>query len=197
MLAELLGVPRCASCGAPGDRFCPECSEAAPPAPRVHLPAVDAACCAWLWAATPRSLVLGLKLRGQRDNAAPLAQGTAEALWRAGTLAEVVTWVPGRPRDMRRRGFDHAECIARNVAARLGLPAVPLLRRAGSHPDQVGLGRGARLSNQRDAFWASPFEGAVLVIDDLITTGATASSCATALKGAGAARVEVAAPCRA
>lgn len=197
MLAELLGVPRCASCGAPGDLFCRSCSEPVPPAPPVHLPGVDAAVCAWHWSGAPRSLVLGLKLRAQRANAGPLARGTAGALWRRGTMAEVITWVPGRPRDMKRRGFDHAECIARDVAARLGLPALPLLRRAGSHRDQVGLGRGARLRNQRDAFCARSFEGAVLLIDDLITTGATATSCASALREAGASRVEVAAPCRA
>ena len=197
MLAELLGTERCLGCGAPGVLLCRTCAGEASPAKSVAVGGADSAVAMWAWDGAPRSLVLGLKLRSQRSYAVPLGRAAAHALWRAGTRTEVVTWVPGRPPDIRRRGFDHAEAIARCVARLLGFEVEPLLRRSGRQRDQVGLSRLERLDNQSPHGFVAQAASSVLLVDDLITTGATASSCAAALRLAGARRVEVVAPCRA
>lgn len=111
--------------------------------------------------------------------------------------ADVVTWVPARNKDRALRGFDHAEVLARGVGARLGLPAAALLARRGHQLDQVGLDRTQRLLNLTSAFGAlRSVGGSILLIDDLVTTGATARACAEALTGAGAGRLDLLVACR-
>lgn len=162
------------------------------------MPGVDLAVAPWSYRGAPRSLVLALKLRGMRTAAGPLAAAMADECRRAGVTARSVTWVPARRADRRRRGFDHAEVLARSVAAGLGLPAISALARRGDQADQAGLDRRARAANVGGAFVASTrLEGPVLLVDDLVTTGATATACAGPLRSAGASAVELAAACRA
>ena len=152
---------------------------------------------AWQYEGAARSLILALKLRGMRAAGGPLARGLIDALGRAGTVASAVAWVPGRRRDVALRGFDHAEVLARTVAAHLGLPARSLLVRAADTPDQSKLTSVERAANVMGAFVAAPFDEPVLVVDDLLTTGATAGACAGALVANGAPAVEVGVVCRA
>ena len=143
-------------------------------------------------------MILALKLRGIRTAAGPLVLAMATECRRAGVSATAVTWVPARSADRRRRGFDHAEVLARGVASALGLPAVHALSRRGVQADQAGLDRPARAANVGGAFVASRrLDGPVLLVDDLVTTGATAAACAVALRAAGASAVALAAGCRA
>jgi predicted amidophosphoribosyltransferase len=116
---------------------------------------------------------------------------------REGLTASVLTWVPGRRRDIRRRGFDHARELARRLAGELGIEALPLLGRRLDRPDQAGLSAKDRRSNLLGSFLSRPSPERVALVDDLITTGATATACALALKGAGATRVELLAACSA
>jgi predicted amidophosphoribosyltransferase len=141
--------------------------------------------------------VLGLKLDARRPFAEPLVAAMVDEVRRRGLDAGVVTWVPGRRRDIRRRGFDHAEVLARGLARRLGLGARSTLRRVDARPDQTTLSGAARRRNLRGAFAARPCPQTVALVDDLVTTGATASACAAALRRAGAPSVEVIAACRA
>lgn len=85
------------------------------------------------------------------------------------------------------RGYNQSELVARLVARRLGVPYCPMLGRVTSE-HQMGLGRHERLEQIQGAFFAlRPVPGArVLVVDDVITTGATLSECATTLSAAGA-----------
>ena len=152
---------------------------------------------AWAYEGAARSLVLDLKLRGRRPAAAPLVAAMCEEVARPGVAGEALTWVPGRRSDALRRGFDHAEVLARSLAARLGLPAVALLERTSARPDQTALGAAERRLNLAGAFRARPWDRPVVVVDDLVTTGATARACAAALDVAGASQVEVLAACRA
>ena len=151
----------------------------------------------WAYAGIPRSLVLDLKVRYVRGAAAPLAAGIVRAVLQSGTSVRALTWVPGDIRENRVRGFDHAELIARRVAKELGLPLIGLLTKRSGTSDQTTLSRVARRVNLRDAFASRACSGAVGLIDDVVTTGATAASCATALSNAGCKRVEVFAACRA
>ncbi len=193
----MLGPPRCVVCGARIDWLCGTCArDAAPPRASVAIPGIARTVSPWAYEGGPRSLILALKLRHMRSAAAPLAQGIARSCRSARVGAEVVTWVPARRRDRARRGFDHAEVLARGVAGHLGLPVVGAIARRGSQRDQAGLDRVQRLSNLSGAFTATrSLDARVLLIDDLVTTGATATECASSLASAGAARVELATAC--
>ncbi|MDQ3964383.1 MAG: hypothetical protein M3277_10800, partial [Actinomycetota bacterium] len=150
----------------------------------------------WFYEGYPRDLILGLKLRGRRVAAAPLGAAIAGWLDRHGTGATAITWVPGRKRDMRARGFDHAEAIARVASSLLGLPALSLLTRTSERPDQTTLDALQRRRNLVGAFTAATSPKAILLIDDLMTTGATLIACAQALKASGAGHVEGVTACR-
>jgi ComF family protein len=149
----------------------------------------------WAYEGAARALVLQLKLQGRRSTAAPLVEAMCREVTRRGLSAEAVTWVPGRAREARRRGFDHAEVLARDLARRLGLRPVRLLRRTRASCDQAGLGARERRANLAGAFASRSFSRPVVLVDDLVTTGATAAACAAALRAAGVPRVEVLAPC--
>ncbi|CAN5499487.1 phosphoribosyltransferase family protein [soil metagenome] len=193
-----LGAPaRCAGCKRPGAAFCRACSESLGSAPVPVVPGVDQLVVGFPYEAGARSLVLGLKLKGNRGAAAPLAAAMVREVAGCGLTAEAVTWVPGRPDENRRRGLDHAGVLAAEVGRRLGLPVHPLLSRTGERPDQASLGAAERWANLQGAFVATDCPERVALVDDLVTTGATASACAGALRAAGAVRVEVLAACSA
>ncbi len=120
----------------------------------------------------------------------------ADALYTTMTLrgctATSLCWVPGRVRETRVRGFDHARLLAAELAKRSGLPLRGHLYRVDEEsPDQTGLSAAQRASNLRDAFAAHACRGVVGLVDDVVTTGATAAACARALRAAGADGVEL------
>jgi predicted amidophosphoribosyltransferase len=125
----------------------------------------------------------------------PLVDALADEIARRGLKGTTLAWVPARRRDAAGRGFDHAEVLARALAARLGLVAAGILVRRAGALDQASLPAARRWGNLKDAFYARTCPRDVVLIDDLVTTGATARSCARALREAGAAGVEVAAVC--
>ena len=178
--------------------MCGVCARAADPPGSIGSPdGVDRLLARWAYAGIPRALVLDLKLRAARSAAVPLAHGLAGLVQAMGCRAATLTWVPGRTHDTRVRGFDHAELIARGLADLLGLPLQPLLGRRTATADQAGLSRSARHSNLIGAFRSGPTAGWVGLVDDVVTSGATAHACAVALKEAGCQGVEVLAACRA
>ncbi len=161
------------------------------------MPGVDRTVAPWSYEGPARELVLRLKLRGRRDAAASLADGMARAARRAGLGGAALAWVPGRPRVSRRRGFDHAELLARELATRLGIPARPLLVRLSDPADQTLLTAAERRANLEGVFAARPSPSRVVIIDDLVTTGATLTACARALRTSGAGSIEALVACRA
>jgi len=104
-------------------------------------------------------------------------------------LFDVYTWVPTSAGRLKERGFDPAEEIARHLAAKYVRPCENLLYRIRECRPQFELSRTERLKNVDGAFAANLPSGqrsrAVLLIDDILTTGATASACAAALKSRG------------
>jgi ComF family protein len=113
--------------------------------------------------------------------------------WRAvGIGGDVLVAVPVHAARRRERGFDQAELLAHEAGLALGLPVVAALRRAARTTAQHALGRGARAGNVGHAFAVDPaLRPAVagkwpVLIDDVVTTGATISACAEALYEAGA-----------
>ncbi|MDQ3620033.1 MAG: hypothetical protein M3391_07890 [Actinomycetota bacterium] len=194
----IVGVARCVGCGRREGVLCASCSAGMPPAnPREAPPPVGRLLCALDYSGAARGLVLDLKLRARRGAAEPLADHMVDALARAGSPASVVTWVPGRRPETRRRGFDHAAVLAHAVARRIGLPTRPLLERVGGAIDQTSLSAAERWVNLEAAFTAGPCQERVLVVDDLVTTGATLRACGQALVEAGTERVEALIACSA
>ena len=104
---------------------------------------------------------------------------------------DVVTWVPLSPRRRAERGFDQAHELASVVAPRLGLPALALLARdADDRSTQARRDRAGRLAAMEGRFRVRvPVRGTVLLVDDVLATGATASACAAVLERGGADRV--------
>lgn len=140
-----------------------------------------------------RAAVHRLKFAGWRPVALALGQAAAEAWAAAGFRPDVVTWVPLSHRRRAERGFDQAEALARAVARRLELPTRSLLARHGGDAlTQARRDRASRLAAMRGRFVArGRVAGSVLLVDDVLTTGATAASCARVLLEAGADRVGV------
>jgi predicted amidophosphoribosyltransferase len=194
---ELLGPARCAGCGGQGP-LCRHCTRSVRPAPPGAVaPPARVVVAPWAYEGAARALVLDLKLRGNRAAAQPLAEAMSRAARRAGLAPEIVAWVPARRRDQRRRGLDHAHVLAALVAPGFGCALRPLLGRAAAGRDQASLSRAQRRRNLVGAFWSRRCRGRVLLVDDLVTTGATAGACAEALVAAGASSVDVLAACRA
>lgn len=133
-----------------------------------------------------RDLVTALKYRNHRAALDRLARAGAARVVGA---VDVVTWPPTSAARRRRRGYDQAELAARAVAGHLGRPARPLLRREGG-PPQTGRSAadrrdGPRFTARRGA--AARVAGArVLLVDDVVTTGATLRAAARVLAELGA-----------
>ena len=182
--------PVCLVCGAgieQGLDLCREC-------------AVEGRAYAWARTVGPyagglRALVQALKYEGERALAGTLGELLAEAVAEEASAVVVVTSVPPDPRRLRERGYHPAELLAHEVARRLGVPFRPLLVKTRTTPPQVGRPREER-RRAMDGLFLCRRAGrgeSVLVVDDVITTGATVSEAARALREAGFGDVGVAA----
>jgi ComF family protein len=147
---------------------------------------------------TLRTLIHDLKYRGRQRLAARLAEALlAEPAVRRLLAGEpVLVPVPLHPRKRRERGFNQAELLARELARRGAGPLVAgaLVRRVDT-PPQAGMSAAARRRNVARAFAVrqrARLAGRdVVLVDDVLTTGATAVACARALVAAGASGVRV------
>lgn len=214
LLAALLGlaVPTaCAGCGIPDGPLCAGCSlslvadpgrrdpSPAPPGlPPVHAAApYRDAVRAVLVAYKERQLVALRRPLGDALAVAVASALDAEARLRPGPVLLVP--VPSAPAARRQRGRDHMADLARTAGRRLGVVTVaPVLHHARRTVDQAGLDTAARAANLAGAFavrrGVPPLRGLpVIVVDDVVTTGATAAEATRALRLAGAHVVAVAA----
>jgi len=161
-------------------------------------PVFDAARALGLYLAGPGKLnplaraVRALKYRGHRGVAASFGHAMAERL--VPPSDGIVVPVPLHRARLRERGYDQAALLARALARRAGLPiALRGLVRRRATVSQAELDAEARRANLRGAFVATVAPGGrpVVLVDDVLTTGATADACARALRAAGAGAVLV------
>ncbi|MDR0897281.1 MAG: ComF family protein [Oscillospiraceae bacterium] len=182
-----LEAPFCPRCGRPGwSMVCPDCSVARPTA-------LDARISAYAYRDTAASLVRALKYQHVDQAARALVDGMIACRPR-GTFDALVP-VPLHRRRMRQRGFNQAETLCQALSKITGLPIWPGLTRIHPTRTQTRLNHKQRQDNVRGAFAADAADipllkgASLLLVDDVMTTGATAESCAQELKAAGAARV--------
>ncbi|MGE0718067.1 MAG: ComF family protein [Alphaproteobacteria bacterium] len=192
-----IAAPCCARCGLPfsfdpgAAAECGDCTR--------RPPAFDRARAVFRYDDASRPLILGFK-HGDRTHAAP-----AYAAWLARAAApllpgtDVVVPVPMHWLRLVRRRYNQAALLANALGRRAGIPVAPdALARRRATPSQGGLRRLARFRNVAGAFVVPPGRRArvdgkrVLLVDDVLTTGATVEACARALRAAGAVRVDVA-----
>lgn len=210
MLLDLLLPRRCVVCSLPGTTACARCT--------TSLPRIAGTLCARCGApvAWPvercrecagrriafasaragveydpavRALVSAWKERGLRGLGALAASVVVEVV--PPPTGQLITFVPADGDRSVRRGHHPPGRLARELGERWGLPVEPLLGRTGPLRPQRGLARDERRRNVRGAFRAHAVGGPVVLVDDVYTTGATVSAAATALRRAGAARVDV------
>ena len=195
-----LAPPLCACCGTTvgggGDGAEPLCANC-----REQPPAFDRARAAFAYQGSLRAVVHCLKYRGKTQLARPLG-GLMHSVYRdawPSSSVDLILPVPLHRRRLRERGFNQALLLVRRWPQVAGVPPVPLdsgvLRRTRATAPQAGLDRRDRRANIAGAFAVRRPERVagrrLLLVDDVITTGATVGECARVLKQSGASRVEV------
>jgi len=194
----VLTPPWCERCGRPWPRGVATCRDCpAPPVAGARAP--------FAFEGPARRAIHRLKFSGWRG----VGEALAKAMVAAAPLpaVEVVTWVPLGRRRLAERGYDQARVLAEAVARDVQLPCVRLLRRqvitgpqarrSGADRRTAVQGGFAPVHRAADGDTARAAPAGVLLVDDVLTTGATAAACAEALVAGGVRRVHVLAAARA
>jgi predicted amidophosphoribosyltransferase len=192
-VGAVLVPPLCAACGracGPEAVVCARCGRrlaAAAPLAGAAPPGLDRVWSSASHEGVARELVTALKFR----RLLPVAGLIAERIhWLApgDLLSGTIVPVPPAPSRLRSRGFDPAGEIAAELAERVGAPLNPCLARRGGRR-QVGKRRAQRIGQPPRIRARADVPRSILLVDDVLTTGATLTACARALRDAGAVRV--------
>ncbi len=202
-LLDLLYPPKCAFCGAlikdntETARVCSSCLKELPEARESDIPPLEGAGRVFVplkYEGKVRESLLRFKFSSVSANAKAYAALIAGKIGKESF--DLITCVPVSRKTRRKRGFDQSELIAKELSKLLGIPFARTIVKRGKNKVQSTLSsKEERRDNVKGVFEAkdsADLRGkAVLLVDDIITTGATASECAAVLRNAGASSVSV------
>ena len=203
-IMHLLFPPRCVLCRGLLERnetdLCRNCRIDAPEYPnsKRKLQFLDSFAAVWYYEGSVRRSLLRYKFHNARSYAA--AYGRLLAMTLLENYPEgfdLLTWVPVSPLRKLRRGYDQVELLAKAVGRELGMSPVPLLKKIRHNRPQSGIhGAAERRGNVLGVYREINREAIqgqrILLLDDILTTGATAGECARVLLTAGAKEVHCA-----
>ncbi len=191
-----IAPPRCACCGLPlhnfedsEDHLCGNCIQDMPPYAGARS--------FGYYSGELGKIIQQLKFHGRRNLAGALGPLLTAAFFESWSREEVdcIVPVPLHPKRRRERGYNQSELLARFIARQIAVPCTLALIRTRATLPQVGLTDSERKENVRKAFRCSQprliSRKRVLLIDDVMTTGATVTSAAQALLDGGALRISV------
>lgn len=204
VIGNLLFPPKCVLCGKILERsetdLCHECRVMEPefPKSRKKLPFLDSWSSVWYYEGDVRESLQRYKFRGKRHYASTYGRLLAMRLSREYPEGfDVLTWIPVSPLRKLKRGYDQVELLAQAVGQELGMEPVKTLRKICNNRAQSSIsGDAQRKANVLGAYrFVNPeqFQSKrVLLLDDIITSGATAGEAARMLLSAGAKEVHCA-----
>lgn len=194
---DLIFPPRCANCARVDTSWCDGCRTDLEAVPMMlhqrDVHALDGAAATGAHEGVLQTAVQALKYEGVRALAGPLAARLSRGFLAMGWAVDMAIPVPLHLTRLSERGYNQARLLAEKLAQSHALAHAPdALTRTRNTISQVGLNRQERLENMVDAFEANTQIVAgcsILLVDDVLTTGATLTGCAQAARRAGAAAV--------
>ena len=196
-MLKLLFPPKCPLCRrvlthAQAD-LCPECAKSAPffTKEKIKLSFIARWTSVWYYKDDVRQSLLRYKFGRQRAYAQSYSRLLAQKLRQTGMdKADALVWVPISRLRKWRRGFDQVELLAQNLSRELDIPALPVLKKVRHTPPQSRLKYAAqRRANVLGAYAVTDPQTVrgkrLLLLDDILTTGATVTECARVLTQAG------------
>ena len=204
-IMELLFPPKCVLCGELLGKeetdLCKQCRVEAPyyPNHKRKLQFLDSFTAVWYYEGNVRRSLLRYKFYNARSLSRGYGRLLAEKIRRENLYGfDCITWVPVSARRKRERGYDQVELLVKVVGKELARDPVPLLKKVRHNRPQSGIsGVKERRANALDAYRVINPEAIagkrILLLDDIITTGATAGECAKVLRKHGAIEVHCAA----
>lgn len=204
-IGELLFPPKCILCkqilGKDETDLCRKCRAEISdyPTPKRQIPFLESWTALWYYEGNVRKSLLRYKFHNKRSYAPAYGRLLAMKILREYPDGfDMLTWIPISPLRRLRRGYDQVELVCRAVAGELDMEAVPTLRKIRNNKPQSGIhGLAQRRANVLGVYRildSQTVQGKrILLLDDIITTGATASEAARVLLTAGAKEVTCAA----
>ncbi len=197
MILDLLFPRKCILCQTLLQKdetdLCHSCRKNAPAfvSAKNNIPFVAGWTAVWYYRDNVKKSIVRYKFRNTRSYAEAYARFLALQIQQMQTDFDYITWVPVSFRRKLHRGYDQVELLAKAVSKELGIPLLPTLKKHRHNPAQSGIQDAARRkANVLGAYRVLPgadiMGRCLLLIDDVITTGATSSECAKTLLTAGA-----------
>ena len=204
-ILEWLFPTKCAFChrltGGWEQRVCPKCVRELPytcgGAAEQKLPNIEKCVSPLYYEGTVRDSLLRYKFNGLRTYCNVYSDLIVKTIDERGVSCDIITWVPLSRKRLRRRGYDQARLIAESAAKALGADCVPLLKKTRNIKAQSLTG-GAKERRKNVSGVYAPIniglirDKRILIFDDIVTTGATLSECASVLRRCGAKSVTAA-----